>query len=64
MEGVVYALGLVHEAMKEKEIAISNLVIGGSGSKGALWTQMVADVLEVPVQKSVTEDVTLIGGLC
>ncbi|MCF7890579.1 gluconokinase [Candidatus Bipolaricaulota bacterium] len=62
MEGVVYALGLVLRTMREKEITVSNIVIGGSGSKGTLWAQMVADILEVPVRKSITEDATLIGG--
>lgn len=62
MEGVVFALGLILDAMEERDIVVERIAIGGSGSTGTLWPQLVADILEVPVQKSLTVDATLIGG--
>ncbi len=62
MEGVAYGLGLILKTMEERDMDVNKIIIGGSGSKGPLWSQIIADVLEVPVQKSLTEDATLIGG--
>jgi len=62
MEGVVYSLGFVLKAMEEREIDVSKIVIGGSGSQSDLWPQLVADILGRPVERSLSKDSTLIGG--
>jgi len=61
MEGVCYSLNLVKEALAENGWEVEGLRVGGSGSKSDLWPQILANVLEGTVEKSLTEDATLIG---
>ncbi len=37
------------------------LTVGGSGSKSEVWPQILADIFNMPVTKSLTENATLIG---
>jgi len=62
LEGVAYSLNFVREAMVDNNIEYSRIRIGGSGARSDLWPQIIADVTELPVRKTITEDTTLIGG--
>ncbi len=62
LEGVAYSLNFVREAMIENEIEFDRIRIGGSGARSDLWPQIIADVTDLPVRKTLTEDTTLIGG--
>ncbi len=61
LEGVAYSLRMVLESLRDNGIDVDSLRIGGSGAKSDLWPSIVADVLNVPVTKSMTPDATLIG---
>lgn len=62
LEGVAYSLNFVREAMTDNDIEFDRIRIGGSGARSDLWPQIIADITELPVQKTLTEDTTLIGG--
>ncbi|MCF7890294.1 gluconokinase [Candidatus Bipolaricaulota bacterium] len=62
LEGVAYSLNFVREAMMDNSIEYNRISIGGSGARSDLWPQIIADVTELPVRKTLTEDTTLIGG--
>ena len=61
LEGVGYSLNFVIEAMVENKIDFEGIRIGGAGTKSDLWPRIIADVTDMPVQKTLTEDTTLIG---
>ena len=61
LEGVGYSLNLVREAMTENGIEFDRIRIGGSGASSDLWPQIISDITELPVEKTLTEDTTLIG---
>ncbi|MFP4508456.1 MAG: gluconokinase [Candidatus Acetothermia bacterium] len=61
LEGVSYSLNFVREAMTENGIDFDRIRIGGSGASSDLWPRIIADVTELPVEKTLTEDTTLIG---
>ncbi|MBS3765015.1 gluconokinase [Candidatus Bipolaricaulota bacterium] len=61
LEGVSYSLNFVREAMTENGIDFDRIRIGGSGASSDLWPRIISDVTELPVEKTLTEDTTLIG---
>lgn len=61
LEGVGYSLNLVREAMTENGIEFDRIRIDGSGASSDLWPQIISDVTELPVEKTLTDDTTLIG---
>jgi len=61
LEGVGYSLNFVREVMTENGIEFNGIRIGGAGTRTDLWPQIIADVTNIPVQKTLTEDTTLIG---
>ncbi|MFB6291587.1 MAG: gluconokinase [Candidatus Bipolaricaulia bacterium] len=61
LEGVSYSLNFVKEAMTENEITFNKIRIGGAGTRTDLWPRIISDVTNLPVQKTLTEDTTLIG---
>lgn len=61
MEGVGYTLNLIKGALSDNGVTLEKMMIGGSGSKSDVWTQILADIFNIPVQKSLTEDSTLTG---
>ncbi|MEF8916196.1 MAG: gluconokinase [Candidatus Bipolaricaulota bacterium] len=62
LEGVGYSLNFIREVMTEDGIEFDRIRIGGSGARSDLWPQIIADVTELPVRKTLTENTTLIGG--
>lgn len=61
MEGVGYSLNLVKEASGENGVTFSGLRIGGSGGKSEVWLQILADILNIPIRKSLSASPTLVG---
>lgn len=55
MEGVAFALKDCVEIAKCQGIEIPKTRICGGGAKSAVWKQIVADVLEIPVESLTTE---------
>lgn len=51
LEGVAFSLRDTFEIMKEMGIEINHISISGGGAKSRLWCQIIADVLNVRVNK-------------
>jgi gluconokinase len=60
-EGVGYGLNMIKTALEENDVNLRRLTVGGSGSKSDVWIQILADIFNIPVTKSKTENATLIG---
>ena len=50
LEGVSMHLGLILDALREQVSGIHAMRLIGGGSRSALWRQMLADVLGLPIQ--------------
>jgi gluconokinase len=61
MEGVCFALRIVHEALGENGVTPRQIRIGGGGSRSPLWMQVMANVLGVPLQVSAVAEPGLVG---
>jgi gluconokinase len=61
LEGVAYALNMVREAAAENEFRPTLLRIGGSGAKSDLWITILANILNIKVQRMSTPEAALIG---
>ena len=59
MEGVAYSLRDCLDAMGKLGIAPKSAAIIGGGARGELWRQIVADVLNIPLTKNVSDDSSL-----
>ena len=61
VEGVTFALRDSFELIKNLGITIHRIKITGGGSKSNIWAQMIADVLNIEVQKGETEEGPALG---
>jgi len=61
LEGVAYSLRMVQEAVVENGFHYDRIRIGGSGARSALWPTIVANALDVPVERTRTPDAALVG---
>ena len=61
MESCVYTLKWIYDAMVENGIEGKAIRTGGGGAKSILWRQIQADVFGLPVEKTLAEEVSLLG---
>lgn len=61
VEGVTFALKDSFEAIKQLNIPIECVRLTGGGAKSDVWAQMIADVLEVTVEKLKNEEGPALG---
>jgi gluconokinase len=61
LEGVAYALRMVQDAATENGFHYDRMRIGGSGARSTLWPKIVANTLDVPVERTRTPDAALVG---
>lgn len=61
LEGVAYGLRMIRDAGVENGFRPNKVQIGGSGARSDLWPQIVANVLDLPVERSRTPDAALVG---
>ncbi len=61
LEGVAYSLRMVQDAVVENGFQYERMRIGGSGARSGLWSTIVANTLDVPVERTRTPDAALIG---
>jgi len=62
MEGVAFALRDCVETAKSSGIPVTSTRICGGGAKSPLWRQIIADVLNVPVETPKTQEGPAYGG--
>jgi xylulokinase len=64
LEGVALNLGLILEALRAQEVKLSRLLLIGGGARSAVWRQILADVLELPVWlPALTTEATALGAV-
>ena len=61
LEGVAFSLRDSFEILRAMEVPIERVVLGGGGARSALWRQIHADVLGVPVSILRTEEGAAFG---
>jgi xylulokinase len=64
LEGVALNLRLILDALRIQDIQIEKLLLIGGGAKSAVWRQILADVLELPIRlPALTTEATSLGAL-
>jgi xylulokinase len=64
LEGVALNLGLILEALRAQNVQISRLLLIGGGARSAVWRQILADVLGLPVWlPALTTEATALGAV-
>ena len=61
LEGVAYSMRYIYEALKENDIKLSELRMGGGGAAWRPWPQMFADTLGIPLLVPSVQEVALVG---
>ena len=64
LEGVALNLGLILEALREQDVQLGRLLLIGGCASSAVWRQIMADVLDLPVWlPTLTTEATALGAL-
>jgi xylulokinase len=64
LEGVAFNLGLILEALQTQELQPNRLLLIGGGARSAVWRQILADVLDLPVWlPALTTEATALGAV-
>jgi xylulokinase len=64
LEGVTFNLRLILDALRAQDVNIGRLLLIGGGGKSAVWRQILADVLELPIWiPALTTEATALGAL-
>ena len=61
MEGVVYEMMINLERLKDSGVRFEMLHATGGGAKSAVWMQMKADILNIPITELKTVDAGTVG---
>jgi xylulokinase len=64
LEGVALNLGLILEILRAQDVQIGRLLLIGGGARSAVWRQILADVLDLPVWlPALTTEATALGAV-
>ena len=63
LEGVVFTLKMIYDALSQKGLKAKSVRVGGGGSSIPVWRQIIADVFQLPVFKMDIADSSLLGAL-
>ena len=64
LEGVAFNLKLIMDALRAQDVKIGKLLLIGGGAKSAVWRQILADILELPIcLPTLTTEATAMGAL-
>lgn len=61
LEGVVYSMRYLYDALKENKLQLSEIRMGGGGVNISAWPQLFADILGVPVSIPPIKEMALVG---
>lgn len=61
LEGVAYSTRLIFDALKENQLVVKEIRMGGGGVNIQAWPQMFADTLGVPIMIPKGEEIALVG---
>ena len=64
LEGVALNLGLILEVLRAQDVQVNRLLLIGGGARSAVWRQILADVLDLPVWlPALTTEATALGAV-
>ena len=64
LEGVAFNLKLILDALRAQDFKFGKLLLIGGGAKSAVWRQILADILELPIcLPDLTTEATAMGAL-
>jgi xylulokinase len=64
LEGVALNLGLILEVLRAQDVQLERLLLIGGGARSAVWRQILADVLDLPVWlPALTTEATALGAI-
>lgn len=61
LEGVAYSMRYIYDALKENQLNISELRMGGGGSNIKPWTQIFANIMGLPINIPFGDELGIIG---
>ncbi|MBX3238670.1 MAG: hypothetical protein KIT80_07800 [Chitinophagaceae bacterium] len=61
MEGVTYSIRYIYETLNENNITVSKIKMGGGATAIPEWPQLFADVMRVPVEIPLIDEMALVG---
>ncbi|MFD1629676.1 gluconokinase [Pseudopedobacter beijingensis] len=61
LEGVAYSMRYLYEALKENNLEVTELRMGGGGAQIKPWTQIFANILGLPIHIPSDDQIALIG---
>lgn len=61
LEGVAYSLRYLYDALKENDLTISAIRMGGGGTQLKHWPQIFANILGLPIDIPVGDQMALVG---
>lgn len=61
LEGVAYSMRYIYDALKENNLSLKEIRMGGGGVNIKVWPQLFADILGVPVVISSGKELALLG---
>lgn len=61
LEGVAYSMRYIYEALEENSLHINEIRMGGGGINIKAWPQIFADVLGIPVETALINEIALVG---
>ena len=50
LESVGYSIGQHIDILRERQVKINKVMVVGGGTKNAVWMQMIADIIDMPLQ--------------
>ena len=61
MEGVAYSMRYLYDALKENELPVHAIRMGGGGTRIKPWPQIFANILGLPIDIPIGEEMALVG---
>lgn len=61
LEGVAYSMRYLYDALKENDLQVTELRMGGGGAQIKPWPQIFANVLGLPINISSGDQIALVG---
>lgn len=63
LEGVAYSLRDSLEIVRSLKLPIDKMILSGGGGRSALWSQILADVLDLPLYRTETKEQAALGAI-
>lgn len=61
LEGISFMLRMILESLNDNNLHMQNIRVGGGGSRSKVWMEILASVLDVPLQVAAVDEPALVG---